>query len=61
MIDDKKAAALGKWIQQWKRTYKENPSLDECVTWFEWRFMNKNLSKNDEESIKIILKFNSEE
>ena len=61
MIDDKKAAALGKWIQQWKRTYKENPSLEECVTWFEWRFMNKNISKNDEESIKIILKFNSEE
>ena len=60
MIDTKKATALGKWIQQWKKTYSESPSLNECLTWFEWQFENKELSKKDKESIKTILKFNSD-
>ena len=61
MIDAKKAAALGKWIQEWKKTYAESPSIDECFTWFEWQFKNKNLSNNDKKSIQTILDFNSEE
>ena len=60
MIDAKKAAALGKWIQEWKKTYAESPSIDECFTWYEWQFKSKSLSKNEKESIKIILNFNSE-
>ena len=61
MIDVNEAAALAKWIQQWKKTYSENPTLDECFTWFEWQFKNKNLSNNDKKSIQTILDFNSEE
>ena len=61
MIEIKEAEALGKWIQQWKKTYSENPTLDECFTWFEWQFKNKNLSKNEKESIKLILEFNTKD
>ena len=60
MIDVNEAAALAKWIQEWKKTYSENPTIDECFTWFEWQFKNKELSKIDKVSIKTILDFNSE-
>ena len=61
MINIEEAEALGKWIQEWKKTYSESPTLDECFTWFEWKFKNKDLSKNDKKSIKTFLEFNSEE
>ena len=61
MIDVNEAAALAKWIQQWKKTYSENPSIDECFTWFEWQFKKKELSKNEKISIRTILDFNSED
>ena len=61
MINIEEAAALGKWIQEWKKTYLECPTLDECFTWFEWKFKDKDLSKDDKKSIEIILEYNSEE
>ena len=61
MIDVNEAAALMKWIQQWKITYSENPSIDECFTWFEWQFKNKELSEKDKVSIRTILDFNLED
>ena len=38
MINIEKANDLIKWVQQWEQTYKEKPSLEECFTWFEWKF-----------------------
>tara|TARA_B100000945_G_C20211402_1_gene516217 strand:+ start:611 stop:796 length:186 start_codon:yes stop_codon:yes gene_type:complete len=61
MIDIEEAASLAKWIQQWKKTYGENPKIEECVVWFEWKFKDKELSKSDKSSIKSILNLNSEE
>ena len=61
MLDIDKANSLGKWIQNWKKTYGENPKLNECITWFEWKYEDKELSLEDKSSIATILKFNSEE
>ena len=61
MLDIDKANSLGKWIQNWKITYGENPKLNECITWFEWKYEDKELSLDDKSSIATILKFNSEE
>tara|TARA_Y100000589_G_C27130353_1_gene620324 strand:- start:474 stop:668 length:195 start_codon:yes stop_codon:yes gene_type:complete len=61
MINIQEAEALSKWIHKWKKTYAENPSLEECFTWFEWQFKNKDLSNNERKSIKKILEFNSED
>ena len=61
MLDIDKANSLGKWIQNWKKTYGENPKLNECITWFEWKYEDKELSLSDKTSIATILKFNSEE
>ena len=60
MLDTDQANSLGKWIQNWKKTYGENPKLNECITWFEWKYEKKEISPRDKESIKIILKHNSE-
>ena len=61
MLDIDKANSLGKWIQNWKKTYGENPKLNECITWFEWKYEDKELSQSDKTSIATILEFNSEE
>ena len=39
MLNTEEAYALSKWIQNWKNTYKENPNLNECITWFEWKYV----------------------
>ena len=35
MLDTDKANSLAKWIQNWEKTYGENPRINECITWFE--------------------------
>ena len=32
MLNTDEANGLAKWIQNWKKTYKENPKLNECIT-----------------------------
>ena len=61
MLNTDEANALAKWIQNWKTTYNENPKLNECITWFEWKYEDKELSPSDKHAISTILKYNSEE
>ena len=61
MLDTDEANSLGKWIQNWKKTYGVNPKLNECITWFEWKYEDKELSPSDKSSIATILRYNSEE
>ena len=61
MLSTEEATALAKWIQNWKKTYKENPKLNECITWFGWKYEDKELSQSDKSSIVKILIYNSEE
>ena len=61
MLDTYEANLLAKWIQNQKKTYKENPKLNECIIWFEWKYEDKELSPCEKISIAIILKYNSEE
>ena len=61
MLSAEEAHSLAKWIQNWKKTYRENPKINECITWSEWKYKNKQLSKSDKNSIKTILGYNSEE
>ncbi len=61
MLSAEEAQSLAKWIQDWKKTYRENPKINECITWFEWKYKDKQLSKSDKNSIETILGYNSEE
>ena len=61
MLNADEANELTKWIQNWKKTYKENPNPNECITWFKWKYEVSELSSSDKSSILTILKYNSEE
>ena len=61
MLNISEANSLAKWIQSWKKTYRENPKINECITWFEWKFRERILSQSDKNSILTILEYNSEE
>ena len=61
MLNTDEANGLAKWIQNWKKTYKENPKLNEFITWFQWKNKDRELTSNDKSSIATILRYNSEE
>ena len=61
MLNTDKVSTLANWIQNWKKTYKENPKLNECITWFEWKYQDRELTSSDKSSIATILRYNSEE
>ena len=61
MLNIDEANSLAKWIRNWKKTYGENPKINECNTWFEWKYKDKELSPSDKISIATILSYNSEE
>ena len=61
MLNTDEASALTNWIQNWKKTYKENPKLNECITWLEWKHQDRELTSSDKSSIATILRYNSEE
>ena len=61
MLNTDEASALANWIQNWKKTYMENPKLNECITWFEWKYQDRKLNSSDKSSIATILRYNSEE
>ena len=61
MLNTDEVHALAKWIQDWKKTYKDNPNLNECITWFEWKYEEKELSLSDKSLISNILRNNYEE
>ena len=57
MLNTDEASALANWIQNWKKTYKENPKLNECITWFEWKYQDRELTSSDKSSIATILRY----
>ena len=58
MLTTEAVISLSKWIHEWKKTYGEKPSLDECITWVEWKFSNCAISQKDKNSIEVILESN---
>tara|TARA_Y100001978_G_C23684333_1_gene430946 strand:- start:357 stop:539 length:183 start_codon:yes stop_codon:yes gene_type:complete len=58
MLSTEKVIALTKWIKNWKKTYGENPTLEECITWIEWKFEDFSISQSDKESISEVLSCN---
>ena len=39
----------------------KNPKLNEFITWFEWKYKDRELTPSDKSSIATILRYNSEE
>ena len=44
-----------------EKTYNKNSKLNECITWFEWKYQNRELTSSDKSLIATILTYDSEE
>ena len=61
MLTTKITYALADWIREWKKCRNENPSLDDCIKFVEWKMENTKLKDNDRLIIESILLYESEE
>ena len=60
MITTKITFALADWIRKWRKCRDENPSIDECVKFVQWKLEDYKLSDSDKRIIESILFFESE-
>ena len=44
MLTTKITYALADWIREWRKCRKENPSLDDCIKFTEWKIENYELT-----------------
>ena len=61
MLTTKITFALADWIREWRKCRKENPSLDDCIKFTEWKIENYELTDGDRIIIESILLYETEE
>ena len=61
MLTTKITYALSDWIREWRKLRKENPSLDDCFKFAEWKLENHELTDSDKRLIEAILLYETEE
>ena len=61
MLTTKITYALSDWIREWRKCRKENPSLDDCIKFTEWKIENYKLTDSDRIIIESILLYETEE
>ena len=60
MLTTKITFALADWIREWLKFRDNNPSIDECVKFVEWKLKDYKLSDSDKRIIESILLYESE-
>ena len=55
MLTTKITFALADWIREWRKCRDNNPSIDECVKFVEWKLEEYKLSDSDKRIIESIL------
>ena len=55
MLTTKITYALSDWIREWRKCRKENPSLEDCIKFTEWKIENYELTDSDRMIIESIL------
>ena len=60
MLTTKITYALAEWIRDWRKSRNENPSLDDCIKFAEWKIENYNLTDSDRIIIESILLYETE-
>ena len=55
MLNTKITYALADWIREWIKIRSENPSIDACIKFVEWKVQDYKLTKNDKIQIEAIL------
>ena len=60
MLTTKITFALADWIRELLKCRDNNPSIDECVKFVEWKLEDYKLSDSDKRIIESILLYESE-
>ena len=61
MLTTKVTYALADWIRHWKKCRDENPSLEDCIKFVEWKLDNYELTESDQRIIETILLYETVE
>ena len=61
MLTTKVTYALADWIREWRKCRNENPSINDCVKFVEWKIENYKLKDSDRIIIESILLYETEE
>ena len=61
MLTTKITYALADWIREWRKCRNEDPSLDDCIKFAEWKIENYKLTDSDRMIIESILLYETEE
>ena len=61
MLTTKITYALADWIREWRKCRNENPSLDDCIKFVEWKIENYKLTESDRVLIESILLYETDE
>ena len=61
MLTTKITYALADWIREWRKCRNENPSIDDCIKFAEWKIENHQLTDIDLRIIESILLYETEE
>ena len=61
MLTTKITYALADWIREWQKCRNENPSLDDCIKFAEWKIEKYKLTNSDRIIIESILLYETEE
>ena len=60
MLTTKITFSLADCIREWRKCSDNNPSIDECVKFVEWKLEDYKLSDSDKRIIESILLYESE-
>ena len=60
MLTTKITYALAEWINDWKKEYGSNPTIQDCIKYVEWKVGEYNLTENDKNLIETIFIYNKD-
>ena len=61
MLTTKITYALADWIREWQKCREENPSIEDCIKFVEWKLDYCDLSESDRMLIETIFLYETEE
>ena len=61
MLTTKITYALADWIIKWRKCRNEDPTLDDCLKFVEWKNENYNLTDSDRMIVESILIYETED
>ena len=61
MLTTKITYALADWIRDWRKSRNEDPNLDDCIKFVEWKIENYKLTDSDRMIVESILLYETEE